>query len=332
MRFLRSPAVHHLDVDPFGLLQWAGKRADRRGRGLFAPPYDRPSLALFNAHADMVIERYGLAARHVQDRVVAIRPRGDGVDLDLAASGTLRAARVILAVGASEAPEWPAWAVGLGARVQHVFGDGVAVEEEPGHTVVIGGGISASQVAVRLAEAGHPTTVLARHAPREHQFDADPGWLGPRHMAAFDADRCEIRRRQFIQRARHRGSVPPDVLRAVERARASGRLVWRVGEVVDARPGDRELALETTAGALRADRVLLGTGFQRGRPGGALVDALVTEHGLPCAACGFPRVDATLRWHPRVMVSGPLAELELGPVARNISGGRRAADRILAAA
>ena len=41
---------------------------------------------------------------------------------------------------------------------------------------------------------------------------------------------------------------------------------------------------------------------------------------------------AALRWHPRVYVSGPLAELELGPSARNISGARRAAERLVAAA
>ena len=53
---------------------------------------------------------------------------------------------------------------------------------------------------------------------------------------------------------------------------------------------------------------------------------------LPCARCGYPIVDPSLRWHPGVYVSGPLAELELGPVARNIAGARRAGDRIVAAA
>ncbi|MCH2107642.1 MAG: hypothetical protein MK291_13495, partial [Planctomycetes bacterium] len=38
------------------------------------------------------------------------------------------------------------------------------------------------------------------------------------------------------------------------------------------------------------------------------------------------------RWHPRVFVSGALAELELGPTARNIAGARRSADRIVWAA
>ena len=59
---------------------------------------------------------------------------------------------------------------------------------------------------------------------------------------------------------------------------------------------------------------------------------LVRDHALPCAVCGYPLVDRHLRWHPRLHVSGPLAELELGPVARNIVGARRAAERILPSA
>ena len=82
--------------------------------------------------------------------------------------------------------------------------------------------------------------------------------------------------------------------------------------------------------ALEVDRVLLATGYSRERPGGALVDDLVASAGLRCAPCGYPMVDRALRWHRRIHVSGPLAELELGPVARNIAGARRAGDRIAA--
>ena len=49
---------------------------------------------------------------------------------------------------------------------------------------------------------------------------------------------------------------------------------------------------------------------------------------LPVAPCGFPIVDSALRWHTHIHVSGPLAELELGPVSRNVSGAQRAGDRL----
>ena len=76
--------------------------------------------------------------------------------------------------------------------------------------------------------------------------------------------------------------------------------------------------------------MILATGFEAQRPGGVLVDDLIEEQGLPCAACGYPQVDGSLRWHPRVFVAGPLAELELGPAARNIAGARRAGERLVA--
>jgi len=61
-----------------------------------------------------------------------------------------------------------------------------------------------------------------------------------------------------------------------------------------------------------------------------MVNELVRSAALPCATCGFPVLDAALRWHPRIYVSGPLAELQIGPVARNIAGAQRASDRIMA--
>ena len=52
MQFLRSASVHHVDVDPWSLDKFAGGRKGKRTakNGLFAPPYARPALELFNAH------------------------------------------------------------------------------------------------------------------------------------------------------------------------------------------------------------------------------------------------------------------------------------------
>ena len=78
MRHLRSPAVHHLDLDTSSLDRFAG-RPHRRAPGLFAHPYARPSLALFNEHCDHVIASYGLAALHVHGRAERIELSRDRV-------------------------------------------------------------------------------------------------------------------------------------------------------------------------------------------------------------------------------------------------------------
>jgi hypothetical protein len=121
------------------------------------------------------------------------------------------------------------------------------------------------------------------------------------------------------------------MFKAVRASIQRGRLTWTVAEVQRAAPlAGGGVALHTDQGPFPADVVLLATGNRPHRPGGALVDALVDEWGLRCAACGYPLVGPDLRWHPRVVVTGALAELELGPVARNFAGARRAGERLAA--
>jgi hypothetical protein len=57
----------------------------------------------------------------------------------------------------------------------------------------------------------------------------------------------------------------------------------------------------------------------------------VAECGLPLAPCGYPVLDQRLCWAPGLYVSGPLAELEIGPVAQNLLGARLAGERLDAA-
>ncbi|MDA8018924.1 MAG: FAD/NAD(P)-binding protein [Thermoanaerobaculia bacterium] len=333
MSHLRSPAVHHLDLDPWSLEDFADQWRSRE-REIFAPPYNRPALALFNEHCDKVVETFGLADLHIQDRATRCAVGCDGVNVQLSTGREIAAQNLVLAIGASEQPEWPDWAPRNHPRIRHVFEpkfDGWPSSNET--VVVIGGGISAGQVALRLLDEGHLVHLVSRHALRQHQFDSDPGWLGPKFMESFSSERDFDRRRTLIIQARHKGSVPPDVRRALGRAIDEGQLLWHEDEVekLDVRRDGLVVSLATHA-ELEAERVLLATGFASPRPGGRMVDSLVAWASLPCARCGYPIVDSALRWHPRVYVSGPLAELELGPASRNIAGARRAGDRLVDAA
>jgi len=336
MSYLRSPSVHHLGLDPWSLLRSAGKpkkgeKNKPREVGLFTPPYDRPQLRLFNDHCDKVIETFDLSSLHVRARAESCTLQCNGVRVQLSNGREVTTQSIVLAVGAGEQPEWPDWAPREDGRVHHIFEAGFEGWPETMETaIVVGGGVSACQVALRLADEGHQVHLVSRHALREHQFDSDPGWLGPRFMGHFMGEKDVDRRRGLIASARHRGSVPPDVRRALRQAIEQGQLVWHESEVEKLDAEGQGLVMGLTTGALvEAQRVLLATGFASHRPGGTLVDDLITSASLPCARCGYPIVDTALRWHPRVYVSGPLAELELGPVARNIAGARRAADRLV---
>ena len=78
MRFLRSPSVHHLDVDPFSCDCLRNRSVDAIAKVPFTPPYDRPSVQLFSAHCDHVISKFQLQSIHVQDKVVDVDLRCDG--------------------------------------------------------------------------------------------------------------------------------------------------------------------------------------------------------------------------------------------------------------
>ena len=335
MSHLRSPGVHHLDLGPFSLMRFAGNRRVRP-TGLLRGHYDRPSLDLFNAHCDHVIERFGLTGLHLRGQAERLEPGGDGVQVTTCDGTSIEAGRVVLAIGAGGEPEWPPWAPRDEQRIQHIFDCGTnrphAEQGGDERFLVLGGGISAAQLALRLAAEGRSVDLVSRHPLRVHHFDSDPGWLGPKLMPVFRRERNPDRRRRLIHQARHRGSVTPEVRHAMRVAGASGRLNIRQDAVAGLQVQGGGLQLELASGkGIEGTHLFLATGFAARRPGGRMLDRLIEDFDLPCAACGFPVVDVWLRWHPRVHVSGPLAELELGPVSRNIAGARRAGDRLVEA-
>lgn len=335
MRHLRSPLVHHLDLDPWGLRDHAaahGFGADH----LFAP-YGRPSVALFRHHADWLETARGVGAMRMVASARALIPGDAHVTVETD-RGALRARRVVLAIGAGDALRRPGWSARLlaaspTAPVLHVFDAAFDRRAVPAgeRVAVVGGGLTASQLAVALGAQGCRVVLIRRRAPDTQWFDADPGWVGPKEMAGFLATSDPDARRRQIRAARHLGSVTPEAAADLDRAVAVGQVRVVEGSVEGARHAAGGPVLLTVDGRAEVvGRVVLATGLGADRPGGALVDGLVRDHGLRCASCGYPLVDEGLRWHPRVAVSGPLAELELGPVARNLAGARRAGERLAA--
>lgn len=333
MRHLRSSSVHHLDIDPYSLRKFSLSPAGREVLS-FKYPYHRPGTELFNRHCLSVIERHSLDSLRISGRATGIDISNSGVSVQTD-NGAIEARRVMLAVGMGEQPCWPRWAEQLkneGVRINHLYGPGFLLDELPAWNslLVLGGGIGAAQAAVKLAGL-RPGAValLSRHAPRIHQFDSDPGWNGPRRLSPFLRENDIENRRRIVDSSRYRGSIPPDVNVELEWFVRSGKLELLHGEVRDASAVNGGSAALNISGALREfDRIVLASGFEKRRPGGEWLDRLVDEMELPVASCGYPVVDSSLRWHDRLYVCGPLAELELGPVARNISGARHAGHRL----
>ena len=336
MSFMRSPDVHHLDIDPLALRLHCFATTKEPYRS-FLEPYSRPSFALFRAHTTEVIERHRLREFRLQGRATGLR-FGTGYTTVGTTIGNIAAKRVLLAIGASEQPHWPAWARQLrerGAPINHVFGPAFKLEHlhRWQNALVLGGGITAAQTALALAKRAPGTvTLLMRHSLRIETFDADPCWIGSRCLNGFERKDYPQRRR-MIADARNRGSVPSEIAVELFQAIENGFLTLLCGDVAGAELTATtrvKLMIETFGGSkdpLTTDQVVLATGFETSRPGGEWLSNAIEELELPCSDCGYPILDKTLCWHSGLYVSGPLAELEIGPVARNIVGARLAARR-----
>lgn len=333
MTHLRSPSVHNLATEPMSLSVLADS-LDVQKSVLFAPPYDRPHLNFFNEHCSRLIQRYSLDDLHIQAKAIECKVDCDGAYVMTCTGEKMSTKNVILAIGAGDRPMWPKWAKNFDKLVHHIFDSEFDGWPKGRETVaVVGGGISAGQVALRLQDEGNIVHLISRHEMREHQFDSDPGWLGPKYMTGFLKEKDVNKRRKIIGKARHRGSVPPDVHNSILQAIDNEEFSLHREGISDLRIVNEMCEIEFIGGGkIKVDRVLLATGFEKDRPGGDLIDNLIKSASLPCAECGYPIVDEDLCWHPRIYVSGPLAELEIGPSSRNISGARSAAKRIIKAA
>ncbi len=337
MEFLRSPLAHQLHFDPFSLRFFA---QIQQGKSLarFIPQYSRPSFDFFQAHCAWLIEHYHLDTLRITGRAERLDRIHNGWRVETA-DGSLEARRVVLAMGATEQPYWPTWAINLrnaGARIHHIF-DMDFVRENLlswSQATIIGGGITAAQTALAMTDQ-QPGTVklLMRHPVRIAHFDSDPCWVTSICLTQFHQDRDFDRRRAIIKQVRNRGSMPPDVAAHLEKAVQSGFLYQQSGEVENGFVDEQgQIQLHLLNGeVLKTDLVILATGFESMRPGGAFIDDAINEYDLPLAACGYPIVDELLCWSPGIYVSGPLAELEIGPVSRNIIGSRLAAERLRSA-
>jgi cation diffusion facilitator CzcD-associated flavoprotein CzcO len=337
MDFLRSPLAHQLHFDPFSLRFFA---QIQRGKPLarFIPQYSRPAFVFFQEHSAWLIEHYRLDALRVIGRAEGLTRIQDGWRVETSQGG-LESRRVVLAMGATEQPYWPSWALQLrkaGAPIHHIFDLGFVRENlSPWlSAIIIGGGITAAQTALAMTEQ-QPGTVklLTRHPVRLAHFDSDPCWVTEICLNQFHQNRDFDRRRALIRQVRNRGSMPPEVAARLSESVQNERLNQQIDEVKRAIVDENGQIRLSLAGGdiLKTDLVILATGFDPVRPGGDWIDRAIGDYNLPRAACGYPIVDESLCWSPKLYVSGPLAELEIGPVSRNIIGARLAGERLLSA-
>ena len=331
------------DPHPSALRTFAEGRPDE----LF-PPYALPSTPLFRDFCQSVIQRWDLTHRVMAGRVqhlelcqVLGRQR---FRLGLADGRQLLARRVVLAIagGTPQIPDW-AWQIPQtypSDRLRHssqIDLRGLSLAGE--RILIVGSGLTSGHLAAGAVARGAQVILMARRQFYAKLFDAEPGWLGPKYLKGFHAETRWHQRWQMIQQARNGGSVTPAMLLHLRRLERQGQLTfYEQCEVQQAEWKGDAWRVRCSTGAehdcfthLPMDRIWLATGSQMN------VEhwPLLADMRANCPAeivNGLPVLDHHLRWPGcNLFVMGGAAALQLGPVARNLFGGRLASDRIVPA-
>ncbi|MBT9313194.1 SidA/IucD/PvdA family monooxygenase [Leptothoe kymatousa] len=339
---LRSPAVHHPDPNPHALRTFAESRFDE----LF-PPYDLPGTQLFQDFCQELIRRWQLQNRVIPAQVEHLEPirqRGQRFRLTMADGRILIARRVVLAISGG-VPHLPAWAKALpthypGERLCHSHQVDLRRLRLQGEQIlIVGSGLTAGHLAVGAIARGAQVLMMARRTFYEKLFDAAPGWLGPKYLKGFHAQTCWQTRWKMIRDARNGGSLTPAVLTKLRRLERSGKLsFYEQCEVHSATWQDNTWQVSCNHPEahhcithLPIDRIWLATGSTLNINHWPLLSAVREQYPLTDVE-GLPILDQHLRWPGcNLFIMGGAAALRVGPVARNLFGGKLACDRIVPA-
>jgi len=337
MKFLRSPAVHHITSDALGIVEYA-ERHNRTNE--LARPYSQPSTQLFWDFCNGALAELREHRVYHQFDVAKLRwDKGAGrfpFRLISTDSEGFRSHCVILAIGTDDCayvpPEFVQWRHRYTDQVLHASEFTVDCENR-GKIVIIGGGLTAGTLAKSLSERGHRVALIARKRLKTEQFDFPPVWLGPKALAEFASETDFQRRYETIQQNRGEGSITPDIMEALlNTLKVDIYPETRIHNITTADeclPAQR-LRVETTHGVMtNVSRIILATGYRFNLRRYGFLTELLTRHQVPLV-CGLPQLDADLQLHPieNLFGSGTIAQLQIGPASGNIAGASLAYERL----
>lgn len=366
MKFLRSPAVHHITPDALGIVEYA-ERHNRTDE--LAPPYSQPATRLFwdfccdvlgsieNGKAllpenriyyqfDVAKLRWDKGAGKYPFRLISTENVG------------FRSSGVILAIGADDCyyvpPEFVPWQQRWPERIVHAAQFSVSPDKREGQALalrpvgnsgetaagtiaIVGGGLTAGTLARHLSERRHEVVLIARRQLKTEQFDFPPIWLGPKALAEFASEPDFQQRYETVQQVRREGSITPDVAEALKDAPCITIHTDTCIRNITEEPGQTlRLHLESSGGfQKRTDTVanvagvILATGYRFNLRRYPFLAELIAQHEVPLV-CGFPKLDANLQLSPvtNLFGTGSIAQLQLGPAAGNIAGASLAYERL----
>ncbi|GAB7342397.1 hypothetical protein MBLNU457_g0612t2 [Dothideomycetes sp. NU457] len=313
--------------------------------------YYAPSSSLFQDHCQYIVDRYRISQSVQQGKVKDIQycpcgiQDGKGTFTITTEKEVFHARNVVLAVGPgvpsasmSDICDCKCHSMDI-ERIPEPRVRAKIANRETTHVLVIGGGLSAVQIADAAIRRGVSKVWLAvRDTIRIQPFDIDLSWLGQEsgvyRQEFWSADSDEERLRQ-IKAARNGASIPAVYYAQMKRHVEQGRLVLCEHTTVKSStfdPDRQTWTIETDPPSSKLpafDFIYHATGAA------SRIEDLPCLHSMhrdfPIRTCGgMPCLDEDLKWRKDVplFVTGRFASLKLGPGAANLSGARTGAERI----
>jgi len=330
MESMRSPMEHNVDGSDEDSLWEYALREDR----LDDIEDGRPEIELFRDHWEDTVDEYDLEDHLYWSEVEGIE-EDDGFYRAVIDGQEVEAENIVLATGKGPL-NYPDYAEELPeqAEAYHAFDEDFSVDEAvdyDGETYVIGGGITAGQVASSMAEKGADVNLVSRSEIEKAGEEADEEWQDWSGINERLDGMDQEERYEEIQEARYDGAMPEYVH---DKLVESGADVAEEVEILDAEYTDG-IDIELSDGETAEDvQLVYATGFQDAYDD-PFYQNVADELGLGTGFRDMPMLaDEGLEWldeygdNSDIYVTGEMAQGNLGPFAGNIRGAQIASEII----
>lgn len=335
---LRSDIRYHLDcwpqAVPYTLAEWAATQLnsdypvcvlDKEFGHIVA------STRLFDAHCNWFINDNRLGQFWQQGLVTRLVRMNDerGWQICLSDGSSLNSRRVVLATGPGQL-NYPRWSQAI-EPVYHLSNlqQHRADWQNFSHITVIGGALTSANFVLEVSRQKRSSlpevTLLLRSPLKTSILEANLSALTCEFQNRFKQSDYSTRR-ALITQSRANGTIPAQVRDNL--LKTGAELVQ--AEVVQASCHNSRIKLQLSNDIeLETDAVVLGTGFVRGGWSNKLVMQVAQDYQISLSECGYAMPSPNLEWLPGLYLMGGEAELELGPICRNLAGAGLGVARIM---
>ncbi len=349
---LRSPALAHPNLfDANALLAYAvehGRVDELHESGLFDRKellplgqsqiglWKLPSARLFRDFCDDLSQR--LKHGFLQGSAVHVEHSDSSSRFQLTVQTTndehvlVGTDHLILAMGPIGRPIWPSFLshIRSSPRVCQWTDMASILEHSPRSVLVLGGGLTAVQVAQRCAKTARQVVLCSRRTLSSRHFDIPVEWFDKRltNKCLYDFYHLSVDERlALLKGTRGGGSVPPGYMKDLERLEQEGLLHRVVGTpkilCEDIEDG-KYIRTQIGDHSFDFDAIILACGYQPDCESHSLIQSIQKMHPELEIHGGFPAVTEDLQIAPHMFVVGALSSLYTGPDAANLMGIRRA--------